>query len=295
MPNIKKLDQLIKSQFKQATHDVTSLKDETWQKISDELFPKDKKALNKSSQRTWVWTKGVTATFSGIAVATVLIFLLIPALFTDEAQIEPNESESQGQDPSNDTNVAYPDDGQESKPDDSIDDGQTLLKDQFENEKQETIELEGMEESITVQLATNEEWRYIIYIDKNRYKFQSGHTVDHIVPIEPSPHSFPEVGMEIRRHTNTTEHEIMMTIKEEIAQDSMTILQEESVSFPMSGMMITAISEDGEPGLAPVYRYYITTVGDSNIFSFKQKFFEEAWEGHAVRFDHILTSFEWVS
>lgn len=289
MPNHKYLDKQLKKTLKKHTDDVISLKDETWHKINQELFPNNKLSQskqNKSSNRMWSWTKGLVASIGGIAVAALLLAVFIPSLLNDETQQDLNDP-IETDHPSGD--VQDPIDNS----DDPTNDHQ-LLSDQFDKEKQGVVEPEGIKETITLQLQTNEEWRYVIYIDKDRYEFVRGDNVDHIVPIEELPSSYPNVSFDIQLHEQTTEDNVIAIIKENIAQNEMTILEEKTVTSPVNGTMITAIA-DGEPGLAAFHRYYVMTVEDDTIFSFTQMLFEGAWEGLGVRFDHMLETFEWVS
>lgn len=293
MPSFENFDKQIKESLKVQTNDVLSLKDETWQKINQELFSNNNFSQdnkNQSSKRMWSRTKRLVASIGGIAVAALLIIILIPSLLKDEAQHVPDDP-ADIQRPSDET-PKQP--GNSEKPNsDEVDDDEKL-EDLFDKEIEDTIILEGEEEPVTLHLETNEEWRYAIYIDKERYEFIHGNNVDQIVPINGQDEDFPYIGMDIYHYTDTSTEKVLTDIKENIEQHGMTILEEGTVTSPVEGHVIIALG-DGEPGLAAVHRYYVTTVDDGSIFSFNQMFYEEAWEGQAGRLDHILETFEWVS
>ncbi|MGJ9458313.1 hypothetical protein [Oceanobacillus sp. CF4.6] len=177
------------------------------------------------------------------------------------------------------------------------------LKDMFIEEKQEEIELEGQKEDTNVQLETNEELRYVIYVDEDRYKMVEGETSDRIETLEPLPEQFPEVYMEIIRMDDTTTEEVVAAIKQEIDNDKdMEFHREESVTEPIEAEMVQGMgpeytNEFGKTGHqwdTPVHRYYVTDEDEGQVFVIKQVYFLEAAEGHGARFHYMLESFQVV-
>ncbi|MFC4023429.1 hypothetical protein ACFOUV_06270 [Oceanobacillus longus] len=177
------------------------------------------------------------------------------------------------------------------------------LKDMFIEEKQEEIELEGEKEDTNVQLETNEELRYVIYIDEDRYKMIEGETSDRIETLDPLPEQFPEVYMEITRVEDATTEEVVEAIKQEINNDKdMEFRREESVTEPIEAEMIQGMgleytNEFGKTGHqwdTPIHRYYVTDEDEGQVFVIKQVYFLEAAEGHGARFHYMLESFQVV-
>lgn len=175
------------------------------------------------------------------------------------------------------------------------------IKEIFIQEKKDEIELEGHKEDTNVHLETNEELRYIIYIDEDRYKIVEGKASDRIVTIDPLPANFPQVYMEIFRIDNTTTNKVITNIKEEISTDPEMVLQrEEVVSEPINAKVIQSIGleytdDNGVTGHhwdTPIHRYYITEEDNDQVFVIKQVYFLEAAEGHGARFHYMLESFK---
>src|SRR5699024_4486385 len=152
------------------TIEVTRLKEETWNKISQELFPKPIKKTN--------WVRGITATLGTVAVAAIMFFGLVSGGFFDQTKDDPVQN-----DPTQGTNdpdvIGGNDDNTENDPENT--DGEIPLEDQFEQEKEVEIEVEGNKEPVQVQLATNDAWRYIIYFDRDLFLFTHGEEMDEIV------------------------------------------------------------------------------------------------------------------
>lgn len=175
------------------------------------------------------------------------------------------------------------------------------IKDMFAPEKDVEIHLEGELESTHVELEANEALRYIIYIDKERYKLIEGETRDQIVMVEELEDDFPEVVMEIIPTEGTLEAAISM-LKEEIKNLDMEITREGKVDEPLDAYEIGAIGKDteGENGVlgkhwdTPVHQYYITNNKAGHFFIIKEKYFLEAAEGHGARFYYMLETFEVV-
>ncbi|WP_339226372.1 hypothetical protein NSQ77_12650 [Oceanobacillus sp. FSL K6-2867] len=259
------LDKKIELLLQQQTEEATHLKEETWNKISDELFHNSsasshtvRKKLNKK------WRGLVVVGLSTAAVITILLF----GTLTDQGQAMFRN-----------------------------------LKEMFVEEKQEEIELEGQKEETNVQLETNEELRYIIYVDEERYKMVEGEESDRIELIEPLEDRYPDVYMEITRVDDTTTNEVVAAIKAEIENDKeMELRREERVTEPIEAEMIQGMgleytNDAGKTGHqwdTPIHRYYVTDEDEGQVFVIKQVYFLEAAEGHGARFHYMLESFKVV-
>lgn len=180
---------------------------------------------------------------------------------------------------------------------------QPLLADLYEPEKEMEIMLEGMPETIKVELETNDDWRYIIYVDKDLYVFHSGEEADRIELKEPLDSDIPEVAMEIRRlDDGIDKEEVIKLIHQEIENDGLTIDREEDITWPLTALSIVAFGEErtehGKFGYqwdTPLHKYYVVQGGAGEVFVIKQMYFLEAAEGHGARFDQLLETFEIVS
>lgn len=178
---------------------------------------------------------------------------------------------------------------------------QQPLEEMFEKEKEIEIELEGMKEMIPVELATNDEWRYVIYVEKDRYIFKRGETADRIELKEPLE-DLPEVAMEIRRlGDGIGVSEAIEQVKQEINNDDLEIERNEDVTKPLEATAITALGEErtehgkfGHQWDTPVHQYYVIASESGHVFVIKQMFFLEAAEGHGARFDQLLETFQVV-
>lgn len=275
----KKQENEFKNRLEKETEKITELKEETWNNISRELFPEKTKKIRTN------WVKGFAVTIGTAAVAVMMFLVFMTGDFTDETQDNPIQDEpTQGTNGSN---------AEENDP--ANIEEETPLKDRFEQEKEIEIELEGMKEPIQVQLATNEELSYIIYVDKDRYQFTLGEEIDEIAFIQEDE-QYPEVAMEIQHFTNTTTEEAVSNIIASLENDGMSMVREESVTWPIKAEVIVTEGNEteGSRGDNPIHRYYITEDENKDLYIFKQIFFTVAWEGHAMRFDYMLETFETV-
>ncbi|MRG87136.1 hypothetical protein [Salinibacillus xinjiangensis] len=166
------------------------------------------------------------------------------------------------------------------------------LKELFEPNKQVDIAIEGDKEETEVTLETKEELDYIIYVDDSRYKMVKGDT-DRIVPKQELGEQYPEVSMEISQHTNTTIEEQMKKATNEVINEGLAVRREGPVNEPLPGKFVKYMEEEPNEWDSPVYKYYFFESG-GNVFVIKQEYFLEASEGHGVRFDSMLESFEIV-
>ncbi len=257
------MNKQIEQLLKKQTEDAVNLKEETWNKINSELFSSTTGNTSKRKKKK----KGIGITIAGLSVAAIITIFFL---------------------------------GMTTEP------GQAMfhnLKDMFIQEKQEEIELEGQKEDTNVQLEVNEELRYIIYIDEERYKMVEGETIDRIETIEPLGDRYPDVKMEITRFENTSTEEVLEEIKQTIEKDDeLELRREERVTEPIEAEMIQGMgpettNESGKTGHqwdTPIHRYYVTDEIDGQVFVIKQAYFLEAAEGHGARFHYMLESFQVV-
>lgn len=177
------------------------------------------------------------------------------------------------------------------------------LRDTFVEKKPQEIEVEGQKEKTNTHLETNEELRYVIYIDEERYKMVKGEEADRIEMLEVIEGDFPEVYMEITRLEDTTTEEVVSNIRAEILkEENMGVRREERVTEPLEAEMIQGMGLDGTgnkeafgyEGTTPIHRYYVTDTRDNQVFVIKQVYFLEAAEGHGARFHYMLETFEIV-
>src|SRR5699024_10118804 len=123
-----------------------------------------------------------------------------------------------------------------------------------------------------------------------------------VVPNQALGEEYPEVSMEIIREEGITVDEMIHKMKQELSDLNMEIRQEEIVDTPIEGTVIRAIgegyiNEHGKTGPqwdTPIYKYYVINEYHGQFFVIKQKYFLEAAEGHGVRLDAMLESFEIV-
>lgn len=278
----------VKKRLQEETNDVTGLKDEIWNNINRELFPAEIKRKRTN------WVKGFAAALGTVAVAAIMFFVFVTGDFTDETQNDPVQNDPTEDEVTEGTNDPDPEDKDigEDTADNEID-KKPPLKDRFPHEKEVEIEVEGMKEDIHVQLATNDEWGYIIYFDKKRFKFIQGEEMDRIVSATDPVEGYPEVSVEIQKITGLSREEVITNIKESLASDGMSIIREEEIDRPIDGL--TIVGEGSENGVVdwdtPEHNYYITEGKNDSLFVFKHISFVEARDG-GPRFYHMLESFE---
>ena len=286
----KKLEGKFKNRLEKETEEITELKEETWNNISRELFrEKDKKTRIN-------WMKGFAAALGTVAVAAIMFFVFVTGDFTDETQNDPvqnDPTEDEVTEGTNDPDTEDKDIGEDTG--DNEIDSKPPLKDRFPHEKEVEIEVEGDKETIQVQLATNDEWGYIIYFDKDLFKFIQGEEMDKIVFTTDPVEGYPEVSVEIQKITGLSREEVVTNIKESLASDGMSIIREEEIDRPIDGLII--VGEGSENGVVdwdtPDHSYYITEGANDSLFVFKHISFVEARDG-GPRFYHMLESFEIV-
>lgn len=277
--------QELRHQLKKETHFIMQQKEETWAGIQQELFPKNTKKV--------YWKRRLTVTFGMVAAAAIVIVMTLSGTFTNDMAKDPMHSDEQGI-PGSPNESNDPDHSNE-----NLDESpENTLADEYEDEKQMEIELEGMKEPITMKLAVNEEARYIIYLEKDQYELIQGSGADREedwIQLTGKPDErYPSVAMVIRKQTDTTLEEQIEYVKQDIKEDGMTVFSEEEVSYPLEAYRFILVKNDTQEWDDPVHYYYISDMGDGTYFLFKQIFFQEASEGVGARFDFMLETFEYV-
>lgn len=167
------------------------------------------------------------------------------------------------------------------------------LKEMFKPEKEISLEIEGVTEKADVVLEINEKHRYVIYVDDSRYKMEKSGESDKIVPLTDLEDKYPEVSMEIVQVANSTIKEEMAKAEKNVKEFGLNVKRTKDVTVPMKGKVVKYMTSDQQSWDSPVYKYYFFKTG-ANVFLVKQKYFFAASEGHGVRFDSMLESFEVV-
>jgi|SRR5690625_384351 len=172
------------------------------------------------------------------------------------------------------------------------------IKDIFVPEKQQDVVIEGNKETTDVKLNMNESLDFIIYVDEDGYKMEQTEDVARIVTKEPLGDIYPDVYMEISQMNGEPKEKIIESIKDDLQKEQMLIFREEEVTEPIEATMILGferddVTDDIRHGWdTVVLKYYLYEVSDEQFFMIKQVYFQEAMEGHGVRFDYMLESFE---
>ncbi|WP_101841923.1 hypothetical protein [Halobacillus sp. Marseille-P3879] len=177
--------------------------------------------------------------------------------------------------------------------------GQALIQniwDLFEEEKTVQFELEGQREINYAKLNANQELDYVIYVDESRYRLEEGEESDRIVPEMELGPQYPEVSMEIEPVTGSTADQEVERIRQSLTDRDFRIIKDSEIVKPVDGSIVIASeAEAGEQQWDSVMeKYYVTESDNQALFVIKQKYFLEAEEGHGVRFDTMLESFEIV-
>ncbi|WP_368653446.1 hypothetical protein AB4Y30_17385 [Ornithinibacillus sp. 4-3] len=229
----------------------------------------------------------------------VLASILLLGIFTSLLLhiMNGNNEVGEGEDteviiPGEDTDL--PEDDNREDPNETEEPEQSLA-DMFEQEIEVEIGIEGIPEEVTMELAVNEELRYIIYVDMERYQFVPGEGIDRIEFTGDPEGMYPEVAMEIKPASQESLEGALAEVEEEIASEGMEIDYSEEVTEPLTATRIRAV-EQGNPAEpdSPVHVYYVTEAGNGQVFIIKQMYFEIGEEGHGARFHYMLETFEVV-
>lgn len=253
------MDQKLKNRLNEESQYDNKLKDEIWSQIELQLegSPREKSEL-QAWEKTNMNNKGRTSQMkimkitAGVAVAAVAVtvFLTLPA-------------------------------------------GTAMMKsiqNWFAPEKQIEIEVEGDKEQTQGQVHVNEDSRYAIYYDKERYKLVEEDGKDVITTIEPLPEPFPQVSLTIEQDVNKKPEELAQEIAEQLAKEYAEVREIEQVTSPVTGYSIHAI--DGNDRLSKVITVYVTSNDQQGSFILSSRYFLEAAEGHGSRFTQTLEQFE---
>ncbi|MDV6377203.1 hypothetical protein ORD22_02865 [Sporosarcina sp. GW1-11] len=151
--------------------------------------------------------------------------------------------------------------------------------------KEITQSVEGEEMTITMDLVEGHDSLYSLYIDKERYTFETGEDKDVLRPVVDVPEGYPEVQMEFLMIDDKKPEEV----KEDLQKDTVYTMEEENVTSP-----VAAISLHGKDGIEPdseVKTVYLLAAGAGTLL-ITETYFLEAQEGHGARFHHMLETLE---
>lgn len=255
--NKNNFDKNLQTKLNEKTNEALEMKDVTWNKIEQELFINQKGEMNKMKNK-----KRLIKSIVSVAAVGILSFGL-----------------------TTDTGEAF----------------MKGLKEMFVPEKQVEIIIEGEKENKNVELEVNEKSNYIIYVDKSKYKLINEDGKDKILPKNELGEKYPEVSMEIEQKINTSLEKELEEAKD-ATTEKFDVVKEEKVETPINGtvLYLTGKISKNDAGKidsnwdTPVYVYYFVEGTKGEIFVITQKYFMEATEGHGMRFDSMLESFEIV-
>lgn len=171
--------------------------------------------------------------------------------------------------------------------------GEALMKSVqqwFAPEKKIEVEVEGQKEETQGQVHINEESRYAIYYDKDRYKMVQEEGRDVITTIDPLPEPYPQVSLTIEQDIDTQPEELAKEIAAKLAGQFAEVRGIEKVSEPVNSYLVHAI--DGQDHLSKVISVYVTSNEQQGSFILTSNYFLEAAEGHGSRFYQTLKQFE---
>ncbi|WP_020618844.1 hypothetical protein [Paenibacillus daejeonensis] len=160
----------------------------------------------------------------------------------------------------------------------------------FAPEKQVQVEVEGQKEETQQELHQDEESRYVIYYDVDRYKLIEGEHQDMITTKEPLPDMYPEVSLTIDQALDVSPAQVAAQVAEQLQSEFAEVSAPEQIQEPVEGYVVHAI--DGNEWDSPVTRVYLVDNGKSGTFVLQAKYFLEAAEGHGARFEQMLGEFQ---
>lgn len=170
--------------------------------------------------------------------------------------------------------------------------GTAFMKDAknwFAPQKKVEVEVEGEKEQTDQQLHQNEESRYVIYYDKERYKLVQQDGKDVVTTKEPLPAQYPEVSLTIEQNKDVSPEQLIKRLSESLAGQYAQVGEVEKVTEPFEGYRVRA--SDGKKWDSKVVVVYTTANGKQGSFALTEKYFLEASEGHGARFDQMLKQF----
>ena len=160
----------------------------------------------------------------------------------------------------------------------------------FAPEKQIEIELEGDKEQTQGKVHVDEESRYAIYYDKERYKLVQEDGKDVITTIDLLPEPFPQVSLTIEQNVSKKPEDLAQEIAEQLAEEYADVREIKAITSPVNGYEIHAI--DGNDRLSKVITVYVTSNEQQGSFILTSRYFLEAAEGHGSRFRQTVEQFE---
>ncbi|MEX1376036.1 MAG: hypothetical protein AB1Z23_01055 [Eubacteriales bacterium] len=258
-----RLDNDLKNAILKNTVSEKNAKDEIWENIQCELEGNNMKNTKKGGSKF------------AVAALSFILILLVLAVFTPTGRAAVSK-----------------------------------IMDLFEPEKTVDTTVEGEVETTGQQLQVGNTvspepdttpqkqlMTYVLYVDSERYSFETIDGVDTIVPIN-YPADYPEVSMKIEQITDKSKEEISSEIVNQLKSELDTVSEPYQVSEPVDGVCIDAY--DGDPNgtketmpqwNSKVVKYYLVDNTAGGAFMIKITLFVEAQEGHGARFDAMLNEF----
>jgi len=163
------------------------------------------------------------------------------------------------------------------------------VKEWFAPDKKVEVEVEGQKEETDQKLHKNEESKYVIYYDQERYKLVQEGGKDVITTKEPLPEKYPEVSMTIEQAKDEKPEELIKRLSEGLSGKYEDVSEVEKVSEPVQGYRVRAVN--GKQWDSEVVVIYVTDNLKQGSFAFTEKYFLEASEGHGARFEQMLKEF----
>ncbi|MDX5474804.1 MAG: hypothetical protein LPK00_04625 [Bacillaceae bacterium] len=171
------------------------------------------------------------------------------------------------------------------------------MKDLLAPNKTITEQLEGTDEPIDYSLNIEEKQSdtladYAIYVDEEMYTITNEQDRKIIsANIQSTENIYPDVFMEIKQTENSIEDTIV-EISKMIQEEYEIVKNQTEVQTPISAHVLEA--RQGDEWNDEVVRFYIFSNEKGGTFIVKQQFFFEAYEGHGVRMDNMLKTFELI-
>lgn len=246
------MDQKLKDRLHEESRYPESLKEDLWSRIESQLEASPQQSTSTDNKKRRVSRMRIVKVSTGVAAAVIAVtaFLTLPA------------------------GTAF----------------MKSIQDWFAPEKEIEIELEGDKETTQGQAHVDQESRYAIYYDKERYKLVQVDDKDVITTIDPLPEEYPEVSLTIEQSIGKKPEELAEEIAAQLASQYADVREIEQVTEPVNGYKIHAI--DGSDRLSPVIDVYIVSNGQQGSFILTSRFFLEAAEGHGARFTQTLKEFQ---
>ncbi len=164
------------------------------------------------------------------------------------------------------------------------------VKEWFAPEKKVEVEVEGQKEETDQKLHQNEESKYVIYYDQERYKLVQEEGKDVITTKEPLPEQYPEVSMTIEQYKNEKPEELIERLSGGLSGKYGDVREVERVTEPVQGYMVRALA--GKEWNSEVVVIYVVDNRKQGSFAITEKYFLEAAEGHGARFHQMLKEFK---